>query len=220
MVQIVLLSICDSVSITTKGEGQVGQTDRSTETRALTQRPSLTPKKFKPPPPPHFPLNEILETCETSKPDHLFAGRRLLPPHGSIHDSRAMIHLFVSGAPASSLHTMAQRAAAVWVQLVIDNEAPDRYEAFVIKITSSETVDALEDAIMEKAKRRFDKDIHSLKVYPPGTKVPLPDEGAESIFPYLQISDPGFPSGISGQTPLIVTAKNRQQQVSLLLVSR
>jgi hypothetical protein len=113
------------------------------------------------------------------------------------------------------------RSAAVWVQLVIDNEAPDRYEAFVIKITpETDTVDALVDAIMEKAKRRFDKDIHSLKVYPP----PGNNASAESssLPPYLLISDPGFPSGtISGQTPLIVTAKNRQQeQVSFLLVSR
>jgi hypothetical protein len=130
------------------------------------------------------------------------------------------LHVYVKSVKKLLLFSTQQNttmAGAVWLQLVIDNEA-DRDEAFAIKITSeTNNVDALIDAIMEKAKRRFDKDIHSLKVYPPGTKVPVvPEEGAVSLPPYLLISDKDFPSGISGQTPLIVTAKNRQEQVSLV----
>jgi Crinkler effector protein N-terminal domain len=100
----------------------------------------------------------------------------------------------------------------VWVKLVIDGD--DRYDAFQIKITSeTNNVDDLKEAIMEKSKHRnagsFDG--ASLKVYRPETDVSVP-EGAEPLRPGLLMSSSNFPSGITDQTPLIVTAMSRQQQ--------
>jgi hypothetical protein len=103
---------------------------------------------------------------------------------------------------------------------VIDGNS-NRYEASRIKITSETNfVDDLKDAVAMKyqfALTSLSIDAASLKVYPPGTTVPVdPEEDAESLPPYLLLSDPGFPSGISGPTPLIVTAQSRQQPVSLV----
>jgi Crinkler effector protein N-terminal domain len=76
--------------------------------------------------------------------------------------------------------------SAVWVKLIIDGDDSD--DAFEIKITSeTKKVDDLKDAIIEKAKHRNARsflDGSSLKVYPPGIMVPVPDEGAESLSPY------------------------------------
>jgi hypothetical protein len=107
-------------------------------------------------------------------------------------------------------------SAAVWVKLVIDGD--DSYDAFPREVPlETYIVDDLKKSIMVEAKHLFNEDIHSLKVYPPGTN-PVPEEGAESLPPYLPLSDPGFPKGVAGPTPLIVTAKIRQP-VSLVVVS-
>jgi hypothetical protein len=107
--------------------------------------------------------------------------------------------------------------SAVWVKLVIDGD--DSYDAFpCISTSGMSIVHDLKDAVAVKyqfALTSLSIDAASLKVYPPGTKVPVdPEEDAGSLPPYLLLSDPGFPSGIAGPTPLIVTAKSRQQSVS------
>jgi hypothetical protein len=103
-------------------------------------------------------------------------------------------------------------ANAVWVKLVIDNDN-DSYEAFELYEQIPETVGRLKDAIMEKAKHLFNEDIHSLNVYPPGTKVvPVPKGVAKPLRPDLNLSNLGFPGEITYQKPLIVTAKSRQPQ--------
>jgi hypothetical protein len=121
--------------------------------------------------------------------------------------------------PDGSTKKSTMTSAAVWVKLVIDGD--DGYDSFPCTFTSGMNIivhDLKKAVAMEYrfALTSLSIDAASLKVYPPGTN-PVPDEGTESLSPYLLISDPGFPSGISGQTPLIVTAKNRQQQVSLLV---
>jgi hypothetical protein len=105
-------------------------------------------------------------------------------------------------------HTMAnEEDKLVWVKLVIDGR--DQYAAFKVVAKKRDDVDNLKVAIMEKAKRLFEKDIHSLDVYRPGTNAL--DPGNENLlFPYLPLAD--WPRGITGQTPLIVTAKTRPQQ--------
>jgi hypothetical protein len=98
----------------------------------------------------------------------------------------------------------------VWVKLVIGGD-DDRYDAFGIKITSETDVDDLVNAIVEKAQRLFDKDIHSLNVYPPGTNGVLGPEDVKPLRPGLPLSDLDFRE-TTDETPLIVTAKSRPQQ--------
>jgi hypothetical protein len=113
----------------------------------------------------------------------------------------------------------------MWIKLVIDGD--DSYASFPLEVPSLETnatVGDLKKAIMVEAAtyRCHNEAIHSLQVYPPGTKVPVLDEGIESsISPYLLLSSSDFPpSGTMDQTrPLVVTAK-RCQPVSLYLFSR
>jgi hypothetical protein len=108
-------------------------------------------------------------------------------------------------------------AVAVWVKLVIDGD--DRSEAIPCTFTSGmKIVHDLKEAIVKQTPELWYRSIGPafLKVYPPGTNVvPIPEEGAESLPPYLPLSDPGFPKGVAGPTPLIVTATSRQQ-VSLV----
>jgi hypothetical protein len=114
------------------------------------------------------------------------------------------------GSTHQKIHAMTTMSAVVWVKLVIDGD--DSYEASRITITSEmNLVDDLKVAIVNQTPELRSRFIGpaSLKVYPPGTRVPVPEEGAESIPPYL-------PLGISGPTPLIVTAKSTTQQVSLV----
>jgi hypothetical protein len=106
----------------------------------------------------------------------------------------------------------------IWVQLVLDGD--DRYYSFPFAVplgTNNVVLDDLKKSIVVEAKYHFDKDIHSLHVHPPGTKVPvvLDDEGAESLRPGVLLSSSDFPTETTDQTPLIVTAK-RSQQVSLI----
>jgi hypothetical protein len=109
----------------------------------------------------------------------------------------------------------------VWVKLVIDGH--DQYAAFQVEIASkaskTNNVDHLKDAIMEKAKSRnipsFDGG--SLDVYRPGTTVFDPD-GPDYLSPGLRLADLDFRE-ITDETPLIVTAKSRQQQQPTTAVS-
>jgi uncharacterized protein YlxW (UPF0749 family) len=85
-------------------------------------------------------------------------------------------------------------SAAVWVKLVIDFD--HSYEAFEIKVTSeTEKVDDLKvqdlkEAIINQTPelRVRSIDAASVKVYPPGTTVPIPDKRAESLPPGLLLS--------------------------------
>jgi hypothetical protein len=102
---------------------------------------------------------------------------------------------------------MTTSAAVIWVKIVIDGD--DSYDAFPCTFTSGmNIVHDLKDAVAMK----YQFALTSLSIDVPDD----PDEDAESLPPYLLLSDPGFPSGISGPTPFIVTAQSRQQQVSLV----
>jgi hypothetical protein len=103
---------------------------------------------------------------------------------------------------------------SLWIKLVIDGENVG--QAVGIEIKSEMDVDDLKQVIMEKAKRRFDKDIHSLNVYLPGTNALDPADGAY-LCPGLELLSPEFPKDTTDQKPLIVTAKSRQDtNVSLV----
>jgi hypothetical protein len=96
----------------------------------------------------------------------------------------------------------------VWVKLVIDGDK--RYDAFQSElILKTYLVDDLKKNIMEEAKIRFDKDIHSLKIIPPGTDEPVPED-VECLLLFLLLTDRSSPSRIASSTPLIVAAKSRQ----------
>jgi hypothetical protein len=101
-------------------------------------------------------------------------------------------------------------ANAVWVKLVIDG-GDDSYEAFELYQQIPKNVGRLKDAIMEKAKHLFNADIHSLNVYPAGTKVPVPEGVAKPLRPDLELSNLGVLGEVTYQKPLIVTAKSRHQ---------
>jgi hypothetical protein len=101
----------------------------------------------------------------------------------------------------------------VWIKLIIDGENVG--QAFQVEIKSeTNNVDHLKKAIKVEAKRLNIRsfDGGSLLVYPPRTDLSVEGVEAEPLPPYLRLSDPDFPKGIAGPTPLIVTAKSRQQQ--------
>jgi hypothetical protein len=131
-----------------------------------------------------------------------------------VHFSKTQIQTCLPDAPGTLAQKTNQQIDCtmgnkVWVKLVIGGD-DDRSDAFGIKITSETDVDDLKNAIVEKAQRLFDKDIHSLNVYLPGTNVLGPDY-VNPLRPGLPLSDLDFRE-ITDETPLIVTAKSRPQQ--------
>jgi hypothetical protein len=99
----------------------------------------------------------------------------------------------------------------VWVKLVIDGH-DQSLAVFEIYKPFPENVGRLTNVIMVEAKRLFEKDIHSLDVYRPGTTNALDHPGNENLLrPGLRLADLDFRE-ITDETPLIVTAKSRQQQ--------
>jgi hypothetical protein len=104
-------------------------------------------------------------------------------------------------------------AKQVWVELVIDGKNVG--QAFPCSITFEMKIHDLKDAVAMKyqfALTSHSIDAASLLVYPPRTDLSVEGVEAEPLPPYLRLSDPDFPKGIAGPTPLIVTAKSRQQQ--------
>jgi hypothetical protein len=99
----------------------------------------------------------------------------------------------------------------VWVKLAIDGKNVG--QAFKVEITSeTNNVDQLKRAIVNQTPELSSLAIGpaSLLVYPPGTNVSAL-EGAEPLRPGLPLSDLDFRE-ITGEKPLIVTAKSRPQQ--------
>jgi hypothetical protein len=98
----------------------------------------------------------------------------------------------------------------VWVKLVIDGD--DSYDAFEIYEQIPENVGRLKEAIVNQTPELSSRSIGPawLLVYLAGTNVLVPKD-VKPLRPGLPLADLDF-SEITDETPLIVTAKSRQQQ--------